>query len=234
MIENKKRAILIGAGEMEGVLLSNDRIASGKSKQDKEGICTIKNTDMVMALDGGLVFCVKNGIELDYIMGDFDSLPEERMGLLDEYPREKIIRLPKEKDDTDMLAAIKFAADKGIREFVICGGLGGRLSHTLANIQCLMYLKEQGMQGVLLGGDTEVFLLQNERYVFTGRENGYVSIFSYLEQAKGITLKNLKYELENGVLTDAFPIGVSNEFIKGKHAEIHVEEGTVIVVCESK
>lgn len=222
-----KRAILIGAGDVSGVCFT-DR------KKEREGKATIpvEEEDMVIALDGGLVHCDKVGICPDYIIGDFDSLPQESVGMLAKYPQEHIMRLPCEKDDTDMLAAIKFAADRGVRDFVIYGGLGGRLSHTIANIQCLMYLKEHGMKGVLLGVGTKAFLLQNETYQFDKEERGYISIFAYSQCASGITLKNLKYVLEDAVLTSAFPLGVSNEFLYGKAAEISVKDGALLVVLD--
>lgn len=37
----------------------------------------------------------------------------------------------------------------------------------------------------------------------------------------------MKYELENAVLTNDFPIGISNEFI-GEEAMISVEEGELV------
>lgn len=209
-----KRAILIGAGELNGEAIEK------------------REDDMVIALDGGLVHCDKMGICPDYIIGDFDSLSPENAGMLAKYQQDRILRLPCEKDDTDMLAAIKFAADRGAADFVIYGGLGGRLSHTIANIQCLMYLKEHDMTGVLMGEKTKLFLLQNETYQFDKEECGYISIFAYSQCTSGITLKNLKYELEDAVLTSAFPLGVSNEFVPGKTAEVSVKEGTLLVVLD--
>lgn len=213
MKENKQKAILIGAGEM--------------------GTCIpeVSEKDFVIALDGGLLVCEKCGIVPDMIVGDFDSLPEEKKECLDQYPEEILYRLPREKDDTDTLAAIKLAIGRGFREFVIYGGLGGRLSHTIANIQCLMYLKERSINGVLVGKDTKAFLLRNETCILDEKESGYVSIFAYSPRAEGISLKNLKYELEDACLTDSFPLGISNEFV-GKSAEITVKEGTLLLVFD--
>ena len=225
MNEYKKRAILIGAGEAEGI--------SFRDSIKRDRFCNnVIYEDVIIALDGGLVYCEKNNIRPDYIIGDFDSLPEEKKALLAKYPKERILRLPCEKDDTDMLAAIKFAAQKGITDFVIYGGLGGRLSHTIANLQCLMFLKEHGMTGILLGADTKVFLLQNESYTFDKNESGYISVFAYSKAARGITLKNLKYELTDSVLTQSFPLGVSNEFIKGKTAQISVKDGSILDILD--
>lgn len=213
MSKKEKRAVLIGAGDLAGECIE------------------VEKEDFIIALDGGLVFCVENDIKPDYIMGDFDSLPEEKRGLLAEGLQEQIRCLPKEKDDTDMLAAIKFAIEKGFTEFKIYGGLGGRLSHTVANIQCLMYLKERGCKGLLVGKDTKAFLLKDESVTFPETDSGYLSVFAYSKKAEGVTLKGLKYELENAILTDSFPLGVSNEFV-GKKSSVDVRKGVLLLVLD--
>lgn len=213
MEQSKTQAILIGAGEVSA------------------GCVRIGKENLVIALDGGLVFCVKNDIIPDYIIGDFDSLPLEMQSLLEKYPQDRIMRLPCEKDDTDMLAAIKFAMKKGISDFVIYGGLGGRLSHTIANVQCLMYLKERGFKGVLIGKDIKAFLLKNEEIIFEKQQEGCLSVFSYSEKAEGVTLKGLRYELEDAQLTAAYPLGVSNEFI-GEEAQVSVKNGILLLVMD--
>ena len=119
----------------------------------------------------------------------------------------------------------------GYEKFVIYGGLGGRLSHTIANIQSLMFLKEQGLYGELVGKNSRIFLIKEESVVLPAKDKGYVSVFAYGKKAEGVTIRNLKYEVEEAELTNAFPIGVSNEFI-GKEAEISVNKGTLLVVVE--
>lgn len=218
MRSSNSHVILIGAGEL-------DRSQAMTIQQEKQ------KDAYVIALDGGLVFCSNHNIEPDMIVGDFDSLPKERQELLTEYPTEIIHRLPCEKDDTDTLAAIKMAVEKGFKIFSIYGGLGGRLSHTVANIQSLLYLKEQGLHGELIGDGSKVFLIKNESIIIQPCPSGYISIFSYSEKAQGVTLKNLKYEIENVELTNSFPIGVSNEFI-GKEAKISVEKGSLLIILE--
>ena len=224
--KNEKRVVLIGAGEMNRC--ESIGIKKGIPKEPDMNI----EEDFVIALDGGLAVCEEYGIVPDLIVGDFDSLPEEKMCLLNQYPQEIIHRLPCEKDDTDTLAAMKLAIEMGFTEFVIYGGLGGRISHTMANIQSLFFLKEHGLHGVLKGNGCEVFLLKNESCILSDRKSGYLSVFAYSEKAEGVYLKNLKYELENAQLTNAFPLGVSNEFI-GKKAEIGVEHGVLLLVAEA-
>ena len=53
------------------------------------------------------------------------------------------------------------------------------------------------------------------------------------ERAQGVTLKGLKYELTDALITNSFPVGVSNEFI-GKEAEITVRDGTLLILTAPK
>ncbi len=220
MGNNKKQAILVGAGERDSSMAEMIKL-----QMSEAGI--------IIALDGGLAFCVEYGIEPDMIVGDFDSLPEEKKKLLEKYPQEIIHRLPCEKDDTDTLAAIRMAVELGYERFTIYGGLGGRFSHTMANIQSLLFLDEQGLSGELIGIKSRVFIVKDESCILAEEESGYVSVFALEGKTKGVTLTNLKYEISDAELTDSFPVGVSNEFI-GKKAEITVKNGTLLVVVEQK
>ena len=102
----KKQAILIGAGEWNTNMA--DTIKEKKSEDS-----------FIIALDGGLVFCEEQGIVPDMIVGDFDSLPLAKQKLLEKYPQEIIYRLPCEKDDTDTLAALRLAVERGFVQFII-------------------------------------------------------------------------------------------------------------------
>ncbi|MCD8068803.1 MAG: thiamine diphosphokinase, partial [Lachnospiraceae bacterium] len=99
-----------------------------------------KDTDYMIAADGGLMYCDVLGIEPDLVIGDFDSLDEGLRGAVEELERtapEKIKRLPAEKDDTDMVAAVREGLALGYRRFYMYGACGGRLEHTLANIKLM-------------------------------------------------------------------------------------------------
>ena len=137
------------------------------------------------------------------------------------------MRLPCEKDDTDTLAALKEGMRRGYRDFRIYAGTGGRLDHTLANIQCLVYLKNRDAVGYLVDGSGMMLVIQNETIRFQEGLEGYLSLFSLVEESRGITLEGLKYPLNNAVIRNEFPIGISNEFT-GEAAAVTVEDGTVL------
>ena len=208
----KGKCILIGAGDL----------TVGAIRRSEE--------DYVIALDGGLSYCSFLEVEPDLIIGDFDSVTEKEREALEELEKtipDRVIRLKPDKDDTDMLYAIKYALEAGYREFRLYGATGGRFDHTLANIQCLLYLKNHGAKGYLMDGNGMVMVLQNEAVHFQADLEGYLSLFALVKEAKGVTIRGMKYELENAVITNDFPIGISNEFV-GKAAEISVEDGELV------
>ncbi len=194
------------------------------------GEISVSEEDYCIAVDGGLSYCGILGVEPDKLIGDFDSVSEkeaEAIQLLKEQIPERIIELPVEKDETDMLAALKHGLSLGYQEFRIYAGTGGRFDHTLANIQCLLYLKKHDATGYLMDGTGMILVLQNESVQFQKNMEGYLSLFSLGKEAKGVTIQGMKYPLKHYTMTNDFPIGISNEFI-GEAATISVEEGEVV------
>lgn len=194
------------------------------------GEIPVKEEDFVIAVDGGLGYCGILNVEPDIIIGDFDSVSDgerEAIATLEQEIPERIIRLKPEKDDTDMLAALKFALEKGYTEFRIYAATGGRFDHTLANIQCLLYLKNHGATGYLVDGTGMILVLQNEAVHFNKNLEGYLSLFALGKEAKGVTIQGMKYTLDNYTMKNDFPIGISNEFI-GEESVISVEDGELV------
>ena len=199
---------IVGAGEVSGLCLDID-----------EG-------DYVIAADGGYIHLQKAGATPDLVVGDFDSLDKELI-----HPH--IIRYAAEKDDTDMKLAVDEGMSRGYRVFVIYGGMGGRLDHTLANIQLLSYIAKHGARGYLLGGGAAVTAVRDGTLSFKDSLKGIISIFCIGEQACGVYLKGLKYELDNAVISSDVSVGISNEFI-GVNSTVCVENGTLIVLWHEK
>ena len=183
---------------------------------------TPTSNDFVIAADAGIRYLEQCGITANLIIGDFDSLNH-----IPTHPNTTVLN--PEKDDTDMLAAVREGIKAGYSVFHIYCGMGGRLDHTIANIQILAYLSQNGMQGFLFGKDIVLTAITNQKIAFDKIPSGYISVFSYTEKAEGVNLHGLKYELNNATLTNTFPLGVSNEFI-GKESSISVNSGTLLIV----
>lgn len=90
----------------------------------------IKTFASVIAVDQGLEHCFDMKISPNWVIGDFDSVD---LKILAKISPEKMIQLKKNKDFTDLEAAIVKAK---ILDCPMCifGGLGKRLDHTLGNV----------------------------------------------------------------------------------------------------
>lgn len=201
-----KKCILIGAGDFY------------------ESNLLIGEEDCVIAVDGGYSYAKKLGIRVDLFVGDFDSYPEEKMHL-------PILKSMPEKDDTDMLLALYKGIEMGFEQFVLYGAMGGRVEHTLANIQCLKYLCEHKKHGVMISQKQRIEVINRSKQ-YPSSLKGYISVFSLTDRAV-VSLKNLKYELAFHPLTSSYPLGVDNEFI-GKESTVEVHEGVVCIIISEE
>lgn len=188
-----------------------------------------------VAVDGGLGRLLQQGIEPDLILGDFDSLGAEYREYLDavEASRpERLMRLPCEKDDTDTMYALRVCMEKGYSEILLYGALGGRLDHTIANVQALAWLKKQGADGYLCGRNTLVTVLRKETVLLPEGYEGTFSLFALDCRVTGVTLNGMKYPLQEAVLENSFPIGVSNEVRREERASVTVRNGMALMILE--
>ena len=181
---------------------------------------------LVIAADAGLRHLGDQGLAPDLIVGDFDSLGRVPEG-------QNVLRHPAEKDDTDMLLAVRAGLERGCRTFLLYGGLGGRLDHAYANLQTLVFLAERRARGFLVGGGLVVTAVRNGALTFAPERRGVISVFCPNGEARGVDLTGLYYPLRDAVLTSGFPLGVSNQFT-GKPARVSVRAGTLLVMWEEE
>ncbi len=179
----------------------------------------------IIAADGGYSVLKEIGIEPTLIIGDFDSL-----GFVPN--QENVIKYPAAKDETDMFLAVKEGLKRGYKYFKIYGGLDNRFDHSLANIQILTYLAKNDSIGFLIGDEDIITNVYNSDLVFQDDFGGIISVFCMTDKAKGVSISGLKYGLSNEILSNDFPLGISNEFI-GKEARISVKEGGLIIIFAS-
>ena len=196
-----KRCILVGGGEF-----CRDKF------RIEEGV-------PVVAVDGGYEY-VKDFVKPFCVIGDFDSLGYFPEG-------ETLVKYDPVKDYTDMHIAIEYMAERGYDEFEIFGGLGGRIDHTVANLQMAYGFSKKGLTVRFTSTWEEAEIITDEFYA-RGEKGGVFSVFAFGE-CKGVTIEGAKYELKDGTLSDTFPLGVSNEFTDAR-CHISVKEGALIFI----
>ena len=136
-----------------------------------------------------------------------------------------------EKDDTDTMLAIRYGLEQGYQTFHLYGGTGGRMDHTLANLQALGFLARHGARGYLYEEHMVFTALCNGSLTLPARAEGIFSLFCLGAEAQGVSIQGGQYPLDHGVLSPFFPLGVSNHF-QGRPVHIAVEDGCVLVGWE--
>lgn len=210
--------------------------AAGTYWGNEPDISTLPPDCLVVAADGGLDHARSLGIAPDVFIGDCDSVSTRPSSCHqtddDPHADPTVITLPAEHDDPDMLSALKVGWSRGARRFHIYGGLGGRTDHTVANIQLMAMLASHGGVGFLHGkSDVTTAVCDGSlTWAASPHEHGeMVSVFAQSDHAEAVTISGFKYELRDATMTNTTVQGVSNEFVDGQPARVHVGKGTLIV-----
>ena len=178
--------------------------------------------DFVIAVDGGFAYLEEIGRVPDVALGDFDSL-----GYVPQAP--EVISFPSHKDKSDLEIAFDYAAEQGAHSVVVYGALGGRLDHTMANLQMGSRFAEEGMDVSFVAVDCVVRIVVGPSlFDLPQLESGTVSVFSARDFAYGVVESGLEYPLDAEVFTNRTTLGVSNE-LRGRPASVSVREGTLYV-----
>ena len=185
-----------------------------------------KPGDFVIAADAGYEALRALHITPDLLVGDFDSLAQRPADV-------PTHTHPVEKDDTDMALALEEGFTRGYRDFVLYGADGGRLDHTLANLQLLGGASRRGINVRMAGDGFDMIALTNGTLTLPVRAAGtLVSVFCHGAVAEGVTLRGLRYPLNRATLTADRALGVSNEY-RDADASVTVENGTLLVYIAS-
>jgi len=182
-------------------------------------------SDYIICTDGGYDIALEHGIHPDLLLGDFDSvkssLPEDI----------ETVRFNPEKDFTDLDLALKYSYESGIDTVEIWGGIGGRLDHTIANIQLLSSYCNKFKKLSMLDGRNKCFCITAnslEKVTVPYENDCYISLFALSDEVN-VSASGVKYPLNNHSLKRIFPLGVSNEFTSD-NAQISIENGTLLIV----
>lgn len=192
------------------------------------------NVTYCIAADRGLETADALGINVDLILGDYDSVDKN---VLDKYRKKaEVLTYPPEKDYTDTHIAVKKAVEKivadGLKDstsIYIAGATGTRLDHTMTNIFVLDEALKSGVSAYVIDEYNKVYIKSSEFTIKKSEQFGsFISFIPMTEKVK-ISLDGMKYPLSDFELTQGNSICQSNEIV-GDEARIDIEYGKVVVI----
>ena len=178
----------------------------------------------VIAADSGLLRALALGVSPDLVVGDMDSIPD--LGLLSQFPAEKIVKFPEEKDETDTEIGMRFMREKGIERITIVGGGAGRLAHLLG---ILMLFQRENEPHRWITAKEEVTVVQSFCR-FDGCLGQIFSFFPLTESIDKMHSTGLKWPLD-GLIWRAGQAGISNIAIENV-VTVAIEKGKLLSIRE--
>ncbi|MDU4659777.1 MAG: thiamine diphosphokinase, partial [Clostridium butyricum] len=202
-------------------------IVTGGNKPSKKLLNSyIKSGDLIIGADKGSEYLYDYEIMPNIILGDFDSISEEKLKKIEEKQVE-IIKFPPEKDYTDTEIAIMEAMKRGADTIYLFGGLGTRADHSLGNIGLLLTTKNKGAR-LLIVDDHNKMYLADKNMSLNGSQGEIISFHALSDVVKGFEIRGAKYNLNSYDMHLLDPRAVCNEFIDTP-INIKYESGELLI-----
>lgn len=199
-----------------------DKICAIISGGDFVPLNNIEDANFIIACDKGYEYAKRGGITPDLFIGDLDSfkgdIPKDLPSII----------LPCEKDETDTMAAIKYAVENGFDRILLFCALGGRLDHLLGNLQSAAYAAKSGLPVKIYDLENEIFVFSNSEITIPKRTGFSISVISLTDTCEGASILGGKYPLNKAVLENTSTLGISNEW--ADDITVTAESGVLAVV----
>ena len=183
----------------------------------------LPEAQLVIAADSGGDHADELGLEVDLIIGDFDSCSTKAIEKANEARK-----FPTDKDVTDLELALAATIEKGLSSVTIITSARGRFDHTFGNIIVASSNRWHDLEIDLFIDNSYAKIIRNDTKLI-GAPSDTLTLFAMGGTAFGITSKGLKWELDGIDLSVGSGLGISNEFTTNE-VEIHLDEGTIVSV----
>lgn len=184
----------------------------------------------LIGVDRGALHLIEMGLVPDICVGDFDSLTEQELSLLESKCAEIRYSTPI-KDLTDSELMLQTALiDYQVDSLRIYGATGGRLDHMLVNLFTFLKpeFRQYAEQVELVDRNNTVQYLLPGSHEIADRGSKYFGV-AVLSSADKLSITGAKYELAP---TDVLVPTVygSNEFLAQASCQIAFETGLVAII----
>jgi thiamine pyrophosphokinase len=183
---------------------------------------------LVIAADGGARVALAYELYPQVVIGDMDSIAPEMLAVLEVHGAE-IHGYRREKDETDLELALRFAAEQGAQAIRVIGAVGDRLDHTLSNIALLALPALAGLDVRLVARGQMAWLAAPGECLLDGAPGDTVSLLPMDGAVEGLETDGLYYPLRQERLTFGPARGMSN-VMTGAQARVRSASGLLLII----
>ncbi len=196
------------------------KVFAGPNNYHLENVYKKEAGEFIVGVDSALAILLEGHVDIDLAVGDFDSLPKELLERVKRMSHQTIV-LETRKDMTDLAYALDYLYNNmDYEKIVIYGGLGGRIDHTIANLNLLkrfdLHFKDD---------QNDVYTLKKGRHTIVNHRE-YISFYA-LEDVYDLSIKGFSYELVGYYLSTSDSLCVSNS----GSGEVFFSKGRLLVVA---
>lgn len=182
----------------------------------------VAGADVLIGADAGAVRLREVGLRIDYVVGDFDSVPAE---LLQSLPAEGVVHDPGQ-DDTDLEKALRFAVTRWEQPQVVAvGTTGDRIDHVLGNVCGAVRYADKAF--IRFVEDHSITYFAHRQLRFDAPAGATVSLLP-LGEVEDIRTEGLKWALHGETLTIGTR-GVSN-VVERSPVVVEWQRGHLVVI----
>ncbi len=183
--------------------------------------------DRSVAADGGLHLAQDLGVDVDLVIGDLDSVANDRLDRAVEAGA-AVERHPVDKDATDLELALDDVLRSDADRAVVVGSPTGRMDHLLSTMTTIAAPRLARLAPEAWLGDDTLLAVHGERDLH-GSPGDLVSLLPVNGPAVGVTTEGLEWPIRGETLEPGTTRGVSNRFV-GDSACVRLDGGTLVAV----
>ncbi len=218
----------------EGMLKPGKRIgiiSGGDVKQDfLDSFLEKERIEQIICVDGGLRHAYERKLNVDYIVGDFDTIDPSIIQYYKEYTNVPIREYNRIKDSTDTDIALSLAIQMKPERIYIVGAIGSRMDHTLGNIHILKKALLSKVPTYIVNEHNRISMWNQSITLIKQNMFGeYVSFLPFTERVDNLSLKGFKYPLENCTMVNGESLGISNEIVD-ETAYVEFYKGILLMI----
>lgn len=204
-------------------------VANGDLNITKDSLQLLVDSEITIAANGGIRHCQSLGLNPSVVIGDLDSITDSQRKAHKPEGTNFLV-YPKDKDQTDLELALRYAKKIGAKEILLLGLFGGRLDQSLANILLLTREEWADLQFTVINGAETIYLLrENDVQTIDGNLGDIVSLISMTPSVSVIQTSGLRWPLMAVEIIFGTTLGVSNEMTE-KSCQIEIGSGCLLII----